>query len=155
MAVSEDWLPCATDIAVPPSVAHEFPELLDARVVDNRAESARRYDLSRARVTQILTLLQLAPEIQEHILNMPKSTGRSPFSERRLRPLTLFDQHQQLQAFADMGSRWRPSSPQRDDGCVPKIAVSIRHTGEDSESAFLGGLGHDGHHQAHPLAPEI
>lgn len=62
-------------------------------MVNNRAELARRYDLSRARVTQILMLLQLAPEIQEHILNMPKSTGRFPFSERRLRPLTMFNDH--------------------------------------------------------------
>ncbi len=46
--------------------------------------------------------LGLAPRIQEHILNMPNSTGRLPFSEQRLRPLTMFDQHRQFQAFADL-----------------------------------------------------
>ena len=43
---------------------------------------------TRARVTQIMNLLQLAPDIQEEILSLPRTTqGRDPIRERMLRPI--------------------------------------------------------------------
>ena len=51
-------------------------------------------------------LLRLAPEIQYHILSMPKTVGCSTINERVLRSITMFeDQQQQLQAFADILSK--------------------------------------------------
>jgi hypothetical protein len=38
-------------------------------------------------VTQIMALLRLAPEIQEHVLRMPDSVNRPAISERTLRPV--------------------------------------------------------------------
>ena len=40
-------------------VAYEFQELLEVGVVNNRAEIAQRYGLSRARVTQTMRLPDL------------------------------------------------------------------------------------------------
>jgi hypothetical protein len=69
-------------------------------VVACQADIARREGVSRARVTQVLMLLRLAPEIQERILGMPKKTGPSRISERRLRPIAhMGDWEHQLTAF--------------------------------------------------------
>lgn len=65
--------------------AREWKRQLDAGEVASQAEIARRENLTRARVTQILNLLRLVPEIQEHVLQMSKSTTRPPFSEHSLR----------------------------------------------------------------------
>ncbi|MCD6405208.1 MAG: hypothetical protein J7M19_05240 [Planctomycetes bacterium] len=69
--------------------ALEWRRQLDAGEVATQADIARREGVTRARVTQVLMLLRLAPEIQEHILNLPKSVGRSPITERRLRSLCI------------------------------------------------------------------
>ena len=74
--------------------------------VATQAALARREGLTRARVTQILGLLRLAPAIQHHILAMPTTVGRPTISERVLRSITMFDdQQQQLHAFADILSK--------------------------------------------------
>ncbi len=47
---------------------------------------ARLRGVSRARITQIMDLLNLAPEIQEEILFLPRvRSGQDPVTERRLR----------------------------------------------------------------------
>jgi hypothetical protein len=51
-------------------------------------------------VTQIMALLRLAPEIQEHILAMPDSVGRPAISERALRPIACLDRADQQDSFA-------------------------------------------------------
>jgi hypothetical protein len=53
-------------------------------VVNNRAEIAHRYDLSRARVTQIMNLLKLPDAIKKQILELPEPE-RHKFCERKLR----------------------------------------------------------------------
>jgi len=64
---------------------------LDSGSVANQAAIARREGVTRARVTQVLTLLRLDPEIQEHILNMPKSVNPPRISERGLRPISQIE----------------------------------------------------------------
>ncbi len=50
------------------------------------ADIARLGGVTRARVTQIMNLLNLAPDIQEAILALPRTTsGRDPIGERDLR----------------------------------------------------------------------
>ena len=45
--------------------------------------------VTRARMTQIMNMLLLAPDIQEEMLFMPRTmTGRDPVSERGLRRVT-------------------------------------------------------------------
>ena len=50
-------------------VGHHFERLVREGVVKDYAEIARRTGLTRARVTQIVDLMLLAPEIQEQILS--------------------------------------------------------------------------------------
>ena len=50
------------------ALAHRFEGLLQSGVVKDYAELARLGHVTRARVTQIMNLLNLAPEIQEYLL---------------------------------------------------------------------------------------
>lgn len=55
-------------------------------MVNNRAEIARRYGLSRARVTQVMSLLHLPDEIQEYVTAIPPQQQRL-YSGRRLQEI--------------------------------------------------------------------
>jgi hypothetical protein len=48
--------------------AHHFQRMLDRGEAADLADIARRFRLSRARVTQVMDLTLLAPDIQEEIL---------------------------------------------------------------------------------------
>jgi hypothetical protein len=68
--------------------AHHFDAQVRAGVYDDLADAARKLGLTRARVTQIVSLTLLAPTIQAEILARPPVTaGRDPISERTLRPI--------------------------------------------------------------------
>jgi hypothetical protein len=68
--------------------AHHFQNLLDTGVVRTQMELAELTKLTTARITQIMNLLVLAPDIQEEILYLPPVTkGLAPITERELRPL--------------------------------------------------------------------
>jgi len=68
------------------ALAHHIQELIDTGQVKDLAEVARRGHVSRARVTQIMNLLLLAPDIQEEILFLPRTThGADQVTERGVR----------------------------------------------------------------------
>jgi len=67
--------------------AIEWRRQLDTGEARNQADIARREGVTRARVTQVLGLLRLAPEIQETILAMPKVSCRPAITERALRSI--------------------------------------------------------------------
>ena len=84
-----------------PRVAELLRKALEWRALLKSGEG-----LTRARVTQILGLLRLAPEIQHHILSMPRTVGCPTISERVLRSITMVaDPQQQLHAFAAIVSK--------------------------------------------------
>jgi len=59
----------------------------DGEVADY-ADLAKLGHVTRARVTQIMNLLNLAPDIQEEILFLPRTErGRDPIRERMVRPI--------------------------------------------------------------------
>jgi len=68
------------------ALAIRFEKLIrDGRVRDY-ADLARLGNVSRARLTQIMNLLNLAPDIQEAILFLPRTDrGFDPISERQIR----------------------------------------------------------------------
>lgn len=68
------------------ALAHHLQELLDQGVVKDYADIARLSGLSRARVTQIMNLTLLAPEIQEEVLS-PYTTTSSLLKKQNLRML--------------------------------------------------------------------
>ena len=83
--------------------AIKWKGLLETGQIPSQAEIARQEGLTRARVTQILSLLNLASEIQEYILSMPMVANRPIVTERSLRPVTFIeDQRKQLQAFEEL-----------------------------------------------------
>lgn len=71
------------------ALAIKFEGLIRAGVVSDYADLARLGFVTRARMTQIMNLLNLAPDIQEEILFLPKTiAGRDPMSERTIRRVT-------------------------------------------------------------------
>ena len=70
------------------ALAIRFDRLIKADEVADQAEIARLGQVSRARVTQIMNLLHLAPDIQEEILFLPRTQrGRDPIREIMVRPI--------------------------------------------------------------------
>jgi hypothetical protein len=67
------------------ALAHRMQAMLDSGEVEDQATLARRLGFSRARVTQLLDLLLLAPDIQEEILFTLMPPGRDPVTEHGLR----------------------------------------------------------------------
>ena len=69
------------------ALAIHFDQLIRDGVVADQAELARLGHVSRARVTQIMNLLHLAPDIQEQILFQPRiERGRDPIQLRHVLP---------------------------------------------------------------------
>jgi hypothetical protein len=66
------------------ALAMRFEGLLRKKKIRDYAELARRGHVTRARVTQIMKLLDLAPDIQEQLLFLPPIQG---LNERNLRPI--------------------------------------------------------------------
>jgi hypothetical protein len=68
------------------ALAHHFQALLAQGVFGSQTELAQVAGLTRARITQIMNMLFLAPDIQEEILFLPRVTrGRDSVTERHLR----------------------------------------------------------------------
>lgn len=64
---------------------HELRRLLESGAVSGVGALARRLGVSQPRVTQILNLTYLAPEIQEQVLGLVAVDGVEPMTERPLR----------------------------------------------------------------------
>ena len=70
------------------ALAIRLDQLIRDGVVTDQAELARLGHVSRARLTQMMNLLNLAPDIQEALLFFPRvESGRDPVGERELRPI--------------------------------------------------------------------
>ena len=81
------------------------------------AQLARLGHVTRARITQIMNLLQLAPEIQEQLLHLPRTVrGRDPIHLRQLQPIAaVLDWHQQRVMWQELAGwePWSSSAPAR------------------------------------------
>ena len=92
------------------ALAIRFDELVRTGVVTDYAELARLAHVTRARITQIMNLLMMAPDIQEAILFLPRfERGRDPILLRHLQPVALVPdwrkQRRLWAALADSGPR--------------------------------------------------
>ena len=88
------------------ALAHRIDGMIRAGELRDLADAARAIGVTRARMTQIMNLVLLAPEIQEAILDLPLVTnGRDLISERQLRPITAeADWNQQTELWKTLGS---------------------------------------------------
>jgi len=72
------------------ALAIRFEELIHSGEVTGYAELAALGHVSRARLSQIMSLLSLAPDIQEEILFLPRTLkGRDPIQLRHLLSITV------------------------------------------------------------------
>jgi hypothetical protein len=70
------------------ALAIRFDGLIRHGQIRGFADLARLGYVSRARITQIMNLLNLSPDIQENILFLPKTTkDRDPIREKNLRAI--------------------------------------------------------------------
>ena len=67
------------------ALAHKMQGMIDRGEVKDRASLARRLGFTRARISQLLDLTLLAPDLQEEILFMEVAPGRDPITERGVR----------------------------------------------------------------------
>jgi hypothetical protein len=86
------------------ALAIRFDQLIRDGVVADQAELARLGHVSRARLTQIVNLLNLAPDIQEDILLLPSiARGCHVISERDVRAIALMSDWQcQRKAWSEL-----------------------------------------------------
>ena len=84
------------------ALAIHFDQLIREGKVADYAELARLGNVTRARVTQIMNLLNLAPQIQEEILCLPETRGgRDPINEHAVRRIPpILDWSVQLHAWS-------------------------------------------------------
>lgn len=94
MAVGEAPAPAHVSLGRVPRIARlmalaiRFERLLAEGEVRDYADLARLGHVTRARVTQIMNLLNLAPDIQEELLFLPATeSGRDRIKEWQLRPI--------------------------------------------------------------------
>ena len=86
------------------ALAIRFDQLLRDGKVADQSELARLAHVTQPRMTQIMNLLHLAPDIQEEILHLPPvETGNDPITERDLRPIArLRDWRRQRKVWAQV-----------------------------------------------------
>ncbi len=83
------------------ALALHFQEMLDRGEISRHADLARLGCLSRERISQMMVLNWLAPDIQEAILRLPQvPSGRFHISESTLRTVA------RLPFWADQRARW-------------------------------------------------
>ncbi len=90
------------------ALAHKINGMIRDGELRDLADAARAIGVTRSRVTQIMNLLLLAPEIQEAIFDLPPvMNGRDPISERALRRIVAEpDWSKQLELWREFdGSR--------------------------------------------------
>lgn len=67
------------------ALAHHLDAAIRRGEIADRAALARALGFTRARITQLMELLLLAPDVQEAVLRMEAVDGAEPLSERALR----------------------------------------------------------------------
>ena len=105
------------------ALALRFEQLLQAGVLADYAELARLGHVSRARVSQIMSLRLLAPDIQETLLFLPRTlSGRDPIHLRQLLPLAAVSDWRQQRALwqtLQERSAAKPSKDRRNPAAGP------------------------------------
>jgi len=88
------------------ALAIRYDRMLNEGVVQSQTELAELLHVSQPRMTQIMNLLHLAPEIQEELLFLAEvEEGRDPVTERELRGIVmLWDWISQKEAWRGRGA---------------------------------------------------
>ena len=87
--------------------AHRLEAAIAAGDYADRADAARQLGFTRARITQILDLILLAPDLQERVLDLEAVDGVEPISERALRQVVS------TSLWSDQRAAWVEVRPSR------------------------------------------
>jgi hypothetical protein len=91
-------------VAVMLALAHYIRAAIEDGHVVNQADAASRLGYTPARMSQLLGLLLLAPDLQERVLGLEAVDGVQPLPERVLRPIVhLMSWVEQRRAFDELG----------------------------------------------------
>ena len=95
------------------ALAHHCRDLVRDGVIINQSELAHYGQISTTRMSQIMWLDNLAPDIQEQILDLPRTVqGRDAILEREVRPIAkTHDWSQQRAMWATLRKRIPTSNP--------------------------------------------
>ena len=126
--------PVAPAVGRPPRVlrqlalSHRIDQMIRDGQLEDLAAAAKWAGVTRARMTQIASLLLLVPSIQEAILSMPPSdSGRDLVNERVLRPIAAEPAwERQLKMWSDL---IRKTPNERPWASGPSVA-GASHLGE-------------------------
>jgi len=83
------------------ALAIRFDQMLRTGEASDTIELARRGHVTQPRMSQIMALNQLAPDIQEALLNLPATKGKPEIHEKRLRPIAA------MLRWEDQRGAWR------------------------------------------------
>lgn len=93
---------CPAKVALQLALAHRIQRAIESGEIRDQAEAARLLGLTRARVSQLVDLTLLAPDIQERLLDVEAGNP----SERALRAVSgIEDWNGQRQAMAELPFR--------------------------------------------------
>ncbi len=95
------------------ALAHRCRDLVRDGIIINQSELAHYRQISTTRMSQIMWLDNLAPDIQEQILDLPRTVqGRDAIQERDVRPIAkTHDWREQRIMWADLLNRTQAVSP--------------------------------------------
>ncbi len=83
------------------ALAIRFNEMIRTGEASDMIELARLGHVTQPRMSQIMALNQLAPDIQEALLNLPATKGKPEIHEKRLRPIAA------MLHWEDQRAAWR------------------------------------------------
>jgi hypothetical protein len=106
-------------VAVTLALAHTIQRAIDRGEIRDQAEAARRLGVTRARITQILGLTSLAPDLQEHILFSDVDILPGPPTEHLLRTVLRTMSWGSQRLSCSLGSVLRC------DRCLPSHSLEI------------------------------
>lgn len=92
------------------ALALRLQRLVQSGELADYADLTRLGHVTRARVTQIMNLLNLAPDIQEQLLFLPRTAkGRDPIREHHPRPIAaILDWRKQRRVWKQLRAEQRP-----------------------------------------------
>ncbi len=100
------------------ALAHKVEAHIKAGTYENMTECAQAHELTVARMSCITTLLLLAPDIQEQVIQLQTRPGKEPMSERELRDVArLLVWSDQREAFARLMRRAEVPDTPRGASC--------------------------------------
>ena len=91
------------------ALALHFAKQIRSGELSNYVQLAHLGHVSRARISQIMNLINLAPDLQEAILFLPQTVrGRDAIHLRLLQPIAAaFDWKKQRRLWKDLTTRWK------------------------------------------------